>query len=137
MEQTAAGDSTKTGNREPPTIESLPAMPAEDRRNSSLVLLMLLAQSYYKLLECTVSHASWSTALDLELNNSYLWTISNLTNLLQRDEDLRDFALQFVPLFPDLYPSTIANTEWDDMVAPDAEHFLSNVQRYVHSKGCL
>ena len=41
-------------------------MPAEDRRNSALNLLFLLAQAYYKILECVVSSASWFCALDLE-----------------------------------------------------------------------
>jgi hypothetical protein len=45
-------------------------MPAEDRRNSGLNLLFLLAQAYYKILECTISTASWCCALDLELNES-------------------------------------------------------------------
>jgi hypothetical protein len=38
-------------------------------------------------------------------------------------------------MFPDLYPSTVRDTEWDDEVAPQAEAFLSAVQRYVISKG--
>jgi len=48
-------------------------MPAEDRRNSGLNLLFLLAQAYYKILECVISTASWCCALDLELNDSSLW----------------------------------------------------------------
>jgi len=54
---------------------------------------------------------------------------------VEDDEDLKDFPAAFEPLFPDLYPSTIRDVEWDDMVAPDAERFLSTVQQYVHSKG--
>jgi hypothetical protein len=109
-------------------------MPAEDRRNSGLNLLFLLAQAYYKILECVISTASWCCALDLELNGSYLWTITGLKNLLANHEDLRDFPGKFEPAFPDLYPSTIQDVDWED-VAPDVEQFLSTVQRYVQSSG--
>jgi hypothetical protein len=38
-------------------------------------------------------------------------------------------------MFSDLYPSTIQDLEWENMVAPEAERFLSTVQQYVYSKG--
>jgi hypothetical protein len=110
-------------------------IPVEDRRVSGLILLLLLAQAYYKMLECVISMASWCTALDLELNHYYLWVTTSLKNLLKNHEDLKDFPATFEPLFPDLYPSTIRDLDWDDMVAPQAEEFLSTVQRYVHAKG--
>lgn len=110
-------------------------MPVEDRRISGLTLLMLLAQAYYKMMECVISMASWCSSLDVELNQSYLWVTGNLTNLLKNHEDLKDFPVQFKPLFDDLYPSTVRDIDWDDMVAPEAERFLSTVQRYVHEKG--
>ena len=110
-------------------------MSAEDRCNSALNLLFLLAQTYCTILELVVSSASWFCARDLELNESYLWTITNLENLLANHEDLKDFPGSFEPVFPDLYPSTIRDAEWEDMVAPDVEQFLSTVQRYVRSKG--
>ncbi len=110
-------------------------MPVEDRRVSGLILLMLLAQAYYKMLECVISMASWCSALDVELNQSYLWVTTSLTNLLKNHDDLKDFPVQFEPLFPDLYPSTVRDLDWDDMVAPEAERFLSTVQRYAHEKG--
>ena len=87
------------------------------------------------MLEATISTASWFTALDTELNQSYFWAVKNITNLLKNHEDLKDFPIAFEPLFPDLYPSTIGDLDWQDMVAPDAERFLSTVQQYVHSKG--
>ena len=124
----------KEGDEASPDIGEISEMPVEDRRNSGLILLMLLAQAYYKMLECTVSMASWCTAMDLELNESYLWTVKTLRSLLENHEDLQDFPFKFDPLFSDLYPATIAGSEWEDMVAPDAEHFLSTVQRYVHEK---
>ena len=114
---------------------ALPQMPEEDRLNSALNLLFLLAQAYYKILESAVGMATWCGALDLELNESYLWTTSNLQNLLKNHEGLRDFPGAFEPVFPDLYPSTIRDVEWADMVAPGAEQFLSSVQRYVQEKG--
>ena len=110
-------------------------MPVEDRRNSSLNLLFLVAQAYYKILECVISTASLYCALDLELNESYLWTIVSLKNLLTNHEDLRDFPGKFEPAFPDLYPSTIRDVDWEDMVAPEVERFLSAVQRYVRLSG--
>jgi hypothetical protein len=110
-------------------------MPVEDRRNSGLNLLFLLAQAYYKILECVISTASWCCALDLKLNGSYLWTTTSLKNLLANHEDLRDFPGRFEPAFPDLYPSTIRDVDWEDTVAPDVEQFLSTVQRYVLSSG--
>jgi hypothetical protein len=113
----------------------LPEMSPDDRKNSGLGVLLLVAQAYYKLLESVVSMASWIATLDLNLNQSYLWTVTTLTNLLKNHEDLKDFPEPFEPMFPDLYPSTVRDTEWDDEVAPHAEAFLSAVQRYVISKG--
>jgi hypothetical protein len=110
-------------------------MSEEDRLNSALNLLFLLAQAYYKILECAIGMATWCSALDLELNESYLWTTSNLQNLLKNHEGLGDFPGTFELVFPDLYPSTIRDVEWDDMVAPGVEQFLSSVQRYVREKG--
>jgi hypothetical protein len=110
-------------------------MTAEEMRNSALNLLFLLAQAYYEILESVISTASWCCALDLQLNESYLWTITNLKNLLSNEEALRDFPGTFEPMFPDLYPSTIRDVDWEDMVAPEVEQFLSTVQRYVHSGG--
>ncbi|MCL4197684.1 MAG: hypothetical protein KJZ69_09350 [Phycisphaerales bacterium] len=111
-------------------------MAKEQQQLASLCLLMLLAQAYYKMLECTVSMAGWCTALDLELNQSYLWVTDTLTKLLKNDSDLKkDFPEQFEPLFPDLYPSTIRDHEWEDMVGPEAERFLSTVQRYALEHG--
>jgi hypothetical protein len=48
------------------TTEQLPQMPIEDRRNSGLILLFLLAQAYYKMLEGTISMATWCSELDLQ-----------------------------------------------------------------------
>jgi hypothetical protein len=110
-------------------------MSAEDRRNSALNLLFMLAQTYYRILESVTSSSNFFCALDLELNESYLWTITNLQNLLENHEDLRDFPGTFEPVFPDLYSSTIVDVDWQDMIAPDVESFLSRVQRYVRSKG--
>ena|SRR5271165_3081661 len=110
-------------------------MPAEDRRNSALNLLFLLAQTYYRILEIAIYSSRFFCTLDLELNESYLWTIDTLSNLLANHEDLRDFPNSFEPVFPDLYPSTIKDVDWEDMVAPEAEQFLSAVQKYVRSKG--
>lgn len=117
------------------TAMGVPRMAPDQRRNSALNLLMLLAEAYYRMLEATISTASLVTALDLELNDSYIWLVSNLSNLLARHEDLVDFPQKFEPLFPDLYPSTIGDLDWQEMIAPDAERFLSTVQRYVQAKG--
>lgn len=114
---------------------AIPQMSEEDRSNSALNLLFLLAQAYYKILERTIGMATWCCSLDLELNESYLWTTSNLQNLLKNHEGLKDFPGTFEPIFSDLYPSTIRDVEWDEMVAPGAEQFLSTVQRYVREKG--
>lgn len=119
----------------PPSADQITGMPIEDRRNSGLLLLIMLAQAYYKMLECSTSISSWCTALDLELNESYFWTINNIKNLLKNHEDLKDFPIQFEALFPDLYPSTIRDVDWEDMVAPEAERFLSTIQKYITTKG--
>ncbi len=119
----------------PPPTDDLPEMSAEDRRNSGLIVLMLLAQAYYTMLESAISMASWVAARDLELNECYFWAVKNITNLLKNHGDLKDFPIPFEPLFPDLYPTTIRDVDWEDMVAPAAEQFLSTVQQYVHSKG--
>jgi hypothetical protein len=116
-------------------LGDLPGISAAERRNSGLIILMLLAQAYYKILECTFSNQSWFTTLDLQLNHAYLWTVNNITNLLKNYEGLEDFPVPFEPIFSDLYPSTIRDVDWEDMVAPDAEQFLSTVQQYLFSKG--
>ena len=126
-------DSTDSPNA---TAEDLlRGIPEEDDRNSGLILLMLLAQAYYKMLEATTSISDWLTMMDLELNSSYIWTVQNLTNLLNNHKHLRDFPEKFEPIFEDLYPTTIADVEWQLMVAPHADGFLSAVQRYVVKKG--
>lgn len=117
------------------SVDNSVGMSPEDRRNSGLQLLLLLAQVYYRLLECSTSMADWCVALDLELNESYFWVIGNIRTLLENHEDLQDFPIQFEPFFPDLYPLTIKDIDWEDMVAPEAERFLSTVQRYVAGKG--
>ncbi len=122
-------------NKDSPTTDDISDIPPEERRNSDLYLLMLLAQAYYKMLECTVSMASWCTMLDLELNGYYLWAVQCMTNLLKNSENLKDFPVPFEPLFPDLYPTTIRDYDWEDGVAPEVEQFLSAVQKYVQSKG--
>jgi hypothetical protein len=123
----------KGGEAPPPPTDKVPDMPAEDWRNAGLHLLMLLAQAYYKLLESAIGVPCG--AVDLDLNHSYLWTLKNIRNLLDNHPDLKDFPGPFEPVFPDLYPSTVRDVDWEDMVAPDAERFLSTVQEYVMSKG--
>lgn len=134
-DQNIIPDKTDSSNKKSPKPDDIPQMTSEDSQNSSLVLLMLLAQAYYKMLECTISMASWCGALDLELNQSYLWTVECITNLLKNQENFKDFPMQFEPIFPDLYPSTVRDIDWEEMVAPEVERFLSTVQRYVHSRG--
>lgn len=110
-------------------------MAREQQQVASLYLLMLLAQAYYKMLECTISVAEWCIALDLDLNQSYHWVTTSIANLLRNDEHLKDFPEPFEPFFLDLYPATIRDCEWEDMVGPKAEHFLSTVQRYALDRG--
>lgn len=108
-------------------------MTDEEGANAGMNLLMLLAQAYYKMLECTIGGGCH--AMDLTLNQSYLWTVTSITNLLANHEGLRDFPGKFEPIFQDLFPSSIIDCEWQDMVAPHAEEFLSAVQRYTFVKG--
>lgn len=142
VKQDNEGDPSKEDDTSTPQVSELPElgdippMSEEDDRNSGLLLLMMLAQAYYKMLESSVSMASWFTVLDMELNHSYLWTIQNLANLLKNHKQLQDFPGKFEPALPDLYPSTIADLEWQDMIAPGVEEFLATVQKYVMSKGC-
>jgi TIR domain-containing protein len=127
------GDKESAGRERP--VDEVSEVSPEEERNSVLILLMLVAQAYYQMLECTISTASIVTELDLELNQSYLWTVETITNLLKNSVHLGDFPVPFKPLFGDLYPSTIGDLEWQGMVAVDAEEFLSTVQRYVLAKG--
>jgi len=129
----ASGDSPKC--EENLALGNLPDMPPDDRRNSGVILLMLLAQAYYKMLECTISVAAWCAVLDLELNHSYFWSVRAITNLLKNHEDLKDFPTSFEPILPNLYPSTIRDLDWEDTVGHEAEQFLSTVQEYFESKG--
>jgi hypothetical protein len=118
-----------------PLPEQWGEMPAEERRNSGLIILWMLAQAYYKVLESTLSSGRLLVTLDLNLNHSYMWTVESISKLLKNHPDLKDFPVAFEPLFPDLYPSTIIDVEWEDMVQSDADRFLSTVQKYVSSKG--
>ena len=78
---------------------------------------------------------AYCAVLDLELNESYLWTLKNIRNLLDNHPDLADFPIPFEPIFPDLYPTTVTDVDWAYMVGPDADKFLSKVQEYVMNKG--
>ncbi len=122
------GDKAKPNSSDLPELGDIPPMPEEDDRNSGLLLLLMLAQAYYKMLEATVSMAGWFTALDMELNGCYLWTIQNISNLLKNHKHLQDFPGTFEPVLPDLYPSTVADLEWQDMVAPEVEVFLAPIK---------
>jgi hypothetical protein len=108
-----------------------PQMTAEEMRVSGLNLLLLLAQAYYRLLEAAIG--SPCHALDLDLNQSYLWTIRNIENLLKNNRELKDFPVKFTPLFPDLYPSTIKDSEWEDFIGVEADQFMADVQRCILS----
>jgi TIR domain len=115
-------------------LGDLPGISAAERRNSDFIILMSLAQAYYKILECTCSNQSQFAAMDLRLNHAYLWTVDIITNLLKNSEGLEDFPIPFEPIFSNLFPSSIQDVDWRDMVAPEAERFLSTVQQYVYSK---
>lgn len=115
-----------------PGVGAVPAMSPEQWQTAGVGLLLLLAQAYYKMLECVVS--ADCNAVNLELNHSYVWVVQNLTNLLKNHEHLADFPRQFEPCFPDLFPTTTRDVDWEDMVAPDAEGFLSAVQQYAIAK---
>lgn len=106
---------------------------AADLRASGLNLLLLVAQAYYKMLECVLS--SPCQALDLDLNQQYLWTVTTFESLLKNNPELRDFPGKFEPLVPDLYPSTVRDFEWEDFAAPQVEGTLAEVQKYVFGKG--
>jgi hypothetical protein len=125
--------SKDNGGKPPSTSEQLPDIPPEDWQNAGLIVLLLLAQAYYKLLESAVRNLCG--AVDLELNGKYLWAVNNLTNLLKNHHGLADFPGTFEPCLKDLMPSSIVDVDWDDMVAPEAECFLSTVQQYVMTKG--
>jgi hypothetical protein len=125
--------SKDNGGEPPSTSEQLPDIPPEDWQNAGLIVLLLLAQAYYKLLESAVRNLCG--AVDLELNGKYLWAVNNLTNLLKNHHGLADFPGTFEPCLKDLMPSSIVDVDWDDMVAPEAECFLSTVQQYVMTKG--
>src|SRR5258708_28422957 len=124
-----------TGPADPPkpTGGTPPPLSAADLRASGLNLLLLAAQAYYKMLESVLR--SPCQALDLNLNQYYLWTVSTIENLLKNNPELRDFPAKFEPLVPDLYPSTVLDYDWEDFAAPQVEGFLAAVQKYVFGKG--
>lgn len=119
------------------TLESgeIQEMPKEERQNSGLALLMLLTQAYYHMLSETTSLSSWATYADLELNHSYLWVTSSLKKLITNHPDLKDFPEKFEPILENLLPSTIGNIDWQEMLAPDVEQFLGQIQKYYMDKG--
>jgi len=100
--------------------------------NAGLNLILLFSQAYYKMLESCIGCSCH--ALDLNLNEYYLWIIKNIRSMLDRNPYLSDFPISFEPIVPDLYPSTISDLEWEYMVAPDVERFLGAVQKYVMDK---
>lgn len=110
-------------------------MPKAEWREVGLILLLLMAQTYHSLLENALRSSAWATMLDMELNGWYLWTVDLIRALLSEHDDLREFPGDFDPPFEDLFPATIRDVDWEDMVAPGAERFLADVQRYVMSKG--
>lgn len=116
-----------------PADDVPPPLSAADLRASGLNLLLLTAQAYYKMLESVLR--SPCQALDLDLNQHYLWTVSTIENLLKNNPELRDFPDKFEPLVPDLYPSTVLDYDWQDFAAPQVEGFLAAVQKYVFGKG--
>lgn len=120
---------TASASPDPAAVSMTPA----ERKNAAVCLLMRLAQVYYKLLESVTGRDC--AVLDMELNQSYLWVVGNLTNLLKNHEDLQDFPRPFEPYLPDLYPQTVRDLDWEDMVAPEAEAFLSTVQQYAQLRG--
>lgn len=101
--------------------------------NAGLNLLMRLAQTYYKILEL-VTGAPCSVT-DVQLNQSYLWVIESIDSLLTKNSGLKDFPEAFEPILPDLYPSTVSEINWTDIVAPNVEGFMSTVQKFVTDKG--
>lgn len=116
-----------------PAADTPPPLSAAELRASGLNLLLLTAQAYYKMLESVLR--SPCQALDLDLNQHYLWTVSTIEALLRNNPELHDFSGKFEPLVPDLYPSTVLDYEWEDFAAPKVEGFLADVQKYVFSKG--
>lgn len=124
---------TGDANTPKPSGDGLPPLSAADLRTSGLNLLLLTAQAYYKMLESVLR--SPAQALDLDLNQHYLWTVSTIEALLKNNPELRDFPGKFEPLVPDLYPSTVQDYDWEDFAAPQVEGLLAEVQKYVFSKG--
>ena len=107
--------------------------PADDRKVVAVAVLMLFAQAYYQLLECSLRYPC--AEMDLKFNRSYLWVVKHLRELLERHPDLADFPGRFLPPFPDLNPSTIRNVDWDEIIAPDVERFISSIQSYAVEHG--
>lgn len=112
---------------------TLPAMTPADAATGAQGLLLLLAQAYYHLLESAV--AGDFAELDLQLNHHYLWVVQCIQKLLSNEVQLRDFPEPFEPALGDLYPTTVRDVDWQDMIAPRAEGFLSAVQKYTLHKG--
>jgi hypothetical protein len=129
----AAEEDPQVPTGEPAGSES-PSMSTDERADAYRLLLLLLAQAYYKMLECTVPMADWCSAVDLELNHHYLWVVDGIRKLLSGDE-LKDFPASFEPLLPDLYPSSLRDMDWEYAVGPETERFLSAVQQYLIVKG--
>jgi nucleoside phosphorylase len=134
MRKTVGNTNTESrGQESQKSADALPQMSPEEKRVSASYVLMHLVQAYYRMIEAATT--SGVSALDLELNESYFWTVRNITNLLKNHDALKDFPDQFEPIFADLYPSTVIDAEWQDMVGPLADRFLSSVQWYIHAQG--
>lgn len=117
----------------------VPPMSAEESRNASLNLLLMLAEAYYAMLECMVGGTKFGHGSDpgrlSRLNKSYLWITRNLSHLLGNEPDLRDFPSEFRPALPNLFPSALRDYDWEEMVGPGAEPFLATVQDYAARHG--
>jgi hypothetical protein len=118
-----------------PSIKMLLQMSPRDDRHSALVLFLMLAQAYYALVEAAVSNTSKGMMVDFDLNHYYLYTIQGLAYLLKHCSHLEDFPTTFEPVLPDLYPSRIADLEWEGVIALQVEEFTASAQRYVTHEG--
>lgn len=89
--------------------------------------LMLFAQAYYKILECATDVNM--NGANVTLNAHYVAVVQEIESILSNSRSMRGESIEFTPYADDIFPSTLEGSDWQYMVAPNAECLLSQVSR--------
>ena len=108
--------------------EFLRQLSAEEMKILRQAMLFVLAQAYYKILQCvSTAPMGW---VDLKLNQSYLGIVGVIRDTLS-SPDFKDFPGELGPSPESVFPSSETGTlDWQDNIRPYIEDFLNRAQQY-------